>query len=107
MLHQGRSNRGIARALNVSVAAAQKYRKKEASPVPPPKIGRPSSVSSITKRALTRNIDIGKIRSVQEGQKYIEDTQGVHVSVETVRRYVKSEGLKNYVRPCKRKLTRD
>ena len=107
LLQQGKSTSQVARALGISISSAIRIRRHEIESIPPPKMGRPSLVSPSTKRTIAREVDTGKLRTISDVQQYIQSTEGVLVNKETARNYVKSEGLKNYVRPFKRRLTKD
>ncbi|KAF9342683.1 hypothetical protein BGX26_007047, partial [Mortierella sp. AD094] len=106
LLRQGKSTSEVARELDISISSAIRIREGDRENIPEPKMGRPSLVSPTTKRVITREIDTGKLRTIQEVQQYIKSAEQVHVGIETARRYVKSEGLKNYVRPFKPRLTK-
>jgi len=107
LLQKGMSLREVASTLRISVGAVQRIREREKENIPAPKIGRPSKISKRTKVHLARDFDTGKLTSLHDGKKLIQSIEGVQVHTETVRRYLKSQHVKAYIKPKKPKLTKD
>jgi len=64
-------------------------------------------VSKATRMTIARQMRLGKLSSIHEAQRYIEEVDGSHVQERTIRKYLRQEGLKAYVQPRKPDLTKD
>ena len=105
--HHGKSIHEVARALSISIRAAHKIRRAIKEHIPVNKPGRPSKVSGVTKRVLARQFDIGQLGTLQEGQRFVQSTEGVHVDERTIRAYLSSENVDRYLKQKRTDLTDD
>jgi transposase len=106
LMRNGQSARAAAKALGISVSSAIRIQRKDKEDIPPIARGRPAKVHKRTKTLLAKQMKIGTLESIHEAQQFIESTEGVHVHGETVRRYLRNEGVKAFVQPKKPDLTR-
>jgi transposase len=107
LFQHGKTTREAAHELGISASMAGKIRKDNKENLPePPKAGAHCKVSALTKRDLARKFDTGELRTLRDGQHYIESVEGRHVHVESVRNYVEEEGLRSYMRQDRPALTR-
>jgi transposase len=97
LLIQGQSARQVAKTLGISIGSVLNIRKKNKENIPPPTIGRPNKVSPRTKEVLARQFKTGMMSISRDGQRYIQETDGVQVHLQTVRRNLRESGLKAYV----------
>jgi len=107
MLRQGKSHRKISKSLGISVASVSKIRQQDKKNIPAPKMGRSCKVTKKTKEILTRQFNTGKVLTLRQGQQLVQSSEGKHVHVESVRNYLKQQGLRAYIRPKKPDLTAD
>jgi transposase len=107
MLQQGKSVREVATTLNISLGKVSKLRQENQENIPDPKMGAPSKVSKQTQRLLARQFDTGKILTLRDGQRLVKSTEGVQVHIDSIRNYLRQEGLKAYVQQKKPLLTRE
>jgi transposase len=84
-----------------------KVRKQDEKNIPVKKTGRPSKVSKTTKAYLARQYSCGNLLTPRDGQQLIQSTQGVLVHAQSIRNYLRQEGLRAYVQPKKPDLTED
>ncbi len=96
-LIQGHSVREVADSVGISIATAIRIRSDHKENIPPPKRGRPSKIAPETKRVLARQFNIGRLRTLHDGQRFIQATDGVQVHVQTVRRNLRVEGIRAFV----------
>jgi transposase len=107
MLQNGNSARATAMALRISISSAIRIQQQQKENIPSLKKGRHKKVSKATRATMARQMRQGALRSIHEAQQYIESVDGCHVHGETVRRYLRQEGLKAYVKSRKPDLTKD
>jgi transposase len=107
MLRNGNSARATAKALGISISSAVRIQRQQKENIPPLKKGGPMKVSERTRETMARLKREGILRSIHDAQKYIESVEGCRVHGETVRRYLRQEGLNAYVQPRKPDLTKD
>src|SRR5690554_4232313 len=107
MLRNGNSARATAKALGISISSAIRIQQQHKDTIPPVQKGRPTKVSKTTRTTIARQMRQGRLRSIHEVQQYIQSVDGCHVHGETVRRYLRHEGLKAYVQSTKPDLTKD
>lgn len=105
-LRQGKSCQEVSKNLNISISSAQRIRKDDKGNIPVPKGGRPSKVSERTRRTLARDFDTGELETLKEGQQLVESTEGVQVDKRSIRRYLKMENMKTYVKQKRPDLTK-
>ena len=67
--------------------------------------GRKKILSTRTRRKLLRLVTSGQADTAVDVKKSIENNEGIHCSVQTIRNALKEEGLKAYVKPKKPKLS--
>lgn len=106
-LLEGMSIRKAAEKANISIASAGNIQRELKNSIPPPKYGGPSKVSKVTKRVLARNFELGRLGTLQEGQRFIESIERVHVDKRSIKRYLDSEGIKKYLKQRMPDLTQD
>jgi len=106
-LLEGKSFKEVQKSIGISHGALSKIYQDIKENIPIPKPGPPSIASKSTKRYIARLYDTDKLTSLSEGQSLIKSIEGVHVHTETVRKYLKQEGLKGYVKRKKPLLTAD
>lgn len=107
MLRNGNSARATAKALGISISSAVRIQQQQKENIPPLKKGGPMKVSEASRATMARLKREGILKSIHEAQKYIESVEGCRVHGETVRRYLRQEGLNAYVQPRKPGLTKD
>jgi transposase len=107
LLRQGKSIRQVSSAVGISISSAQKIQKEDKENIPAPKIGRPSKGSERAKILLARKFSSGRLRTLREGQQYVQSTGGGRIATATVRSWLRHEGLRAYVCPRKPRLTKE
>jgi len=96
LFQHGKTTREVANELGIPQSTVAKIRKENKENLPePPKAGAHCKVSALTKRDLARKFDTGALRTLRDGQHYIESVEGPHVNVESVRNYLEDEGLRS------------
>lgn len=96
-LNQGHSVREVANSLRISIGSAVNIRNRNKENIPPPKTRSHSKISPRTKEVLARQFNTGHLRTLRDGQRFIQETDGVQVHVETIRRNLRDEGIRAYV----------
>jgi transposase len=104
---QGQSAREVADSLGIGIATAIRIRKDNEENIPPPKMGRPYKVSLKTRGVLGRQINTGQLTSLRDAQRFIQERDGVHVDVETVRRNLRQQKIRAYVQQKRPDLKRN
>lgn len=107
LLQKGQSVGKVSRSVKVSKSSVSKIRRAHEDSIPSPKMGRPSKITKRTKTLLSRQFDIGELLTLRDGQDLVHRVKGVHVDKESIRNYLKQEGLRGYVQRKKRDLTED
>jgi transposase len=95
LLRQGLSTREIAKRIHISRSTVARIRARSQENIPVSKGGRPSKVSKKTKKVLRRKFDIGAFKDLKEGQRLVQEAEGVHVHTRTIRTYL---DMKAYVK---------
>lgn len=101
---QGKTIREVAASVGISIGSAVSIRKADEENLPPPQVGRPRKVTETTRRKIARDLMTGKIKTLTDAQRSIQSTDGGHVHVSTIRRSLRLEGLRAYVRGAKPEL---
>jgi transposase len=94
LLRQGLSTREIANRVHISRSTVARIRAQSQENIPVSKGGRPSKVSKETKKVLRRKFDTGAFKRLDEGQRLVQEVEGVHVHTRTIRNYL---NMKAYV----------
>jgi len=94
LLRQGLSTRKIADRVHISRSTVARIRAQRQLNIPVSKGGRPSKVSKETKKILRRKFDTGAFKRLDEGQRLVQEVEGVHVHTRTIRSYL---NMKAYV----------
>ena len=97
LLMKGRSVRQVAKSVGISVGSAVNIRNKHKENVPPRKKGPCNKITRRTKEVLARQFKEGELKTLRDGQRFLQTTVGVQVGVETIRRNLKQEGIRAYV----------
>ena len=103
LVSQGKSTRQVARELQVSHGFVTKIRLQDKENLPEPTMGRPAKVSKRTRQALktkflTNDFEDENNRYM-EAQEYICSVGEDPVHRETIRRYLRAEGVMARVKP--------
>ncbi|KAF9106236.1 Galactose-3-O-sulfotransferase 3 [Mortierella sp. AM989] len=91
---QGKSAREVAKSLKISLGSALRIRREDKEHIPDPRLGRPSKVSKRTRKALAHKFETGELQDIRDGQRFVQSVDGVWVHEQSIRNYLKSEGLK-------------
>lgn len=97
-LNQGQSVRAVATAVGISVGTVDRIRRRSKENIPPATMGRPKKISPRTKEVLARQYKTGLMSTLRDGQRFVQATDGVQVHVQTVRRHLRKEGIRPYVK---------
>lgn len=106
-LRQGKSTREVSRNLRISVSSVIRVRKEDKENIPEPHPGRPRKISTKTRENLARHFMRGDLRSLKDGQRFVESVEGEHVHITTVQKNLRLEGIRAYTQPNKPKLTQE
>lgn len=104
---QGQSAREVADTLGIGITTAIRIRKDNEKSIPPPKMGRRNKIPLKTRVFLGRQMNTGHLTSLYDAQKFIQETDGVHVHVETVRRNLRRQNIRAYVQQKRPGLKRE
>ena len=97
LLNQGKSSRQVAAMVGSSVGSVLNIRKRIEEDIPLLTAGRPSKISPRTKEVIHRQFNTGELETPKDGQQYIQETDGVHVHVQAVRRVLQESEVGAYV----------
>jgi transposase len=110
LILEGYSCRDIAKKTGVGKSTVDRIMKKVESNKENISNGRPSKLSERNRRSITYQFDSGRMDNAMEATKFINSVISGHVSVDTVRRALKKEGMravvkakKPYLKPAHRK----
>ena len=70
-------------------------------------MGRPNKISLKTRGVLGRQINTGHLTSLRDAQRFIQERNGVHVDVKTVRRNLRQQKIRAYVQQKRPDLKRN
>lgn len=107
MIEDGYSQRQVAIKLNVSRCGIQKIIKNWQNPTQKTvkRGGKKKLISQRTARKIARKVNLGKILTPRQAKLELATETGIRVSESTVRRSLKEQGLKSYVKKKKPSLT--
>jgi transposase len=97
LLIQGQTVRQVATSLEISIGSAVSIKKKNKENIPPSTAGRKNKVPPRTKEVVARLFKTGQMNTLRDGQRFIQEVDGVQVHVQTVRRNLREKGVKAYV----------
>jgi transposase len=110
LLRHGKSTRQVAMTLNVSHGFVTKIRLQDKENIPKPKMGRPIKVSKTTRQALKTkflaNDFNNENQKFEEAQEYICSVGEGPVHRQTIKRYLRAEGVVARVKPDSPFLTK-
>ena len=98
LLDAGYSTRHIARQVGVSVGSVSNICSQHRPDLPKSKGGRPSKISDTTLRHAIRLISTGKVDTAVQASKALQNTSSGSFSDDTMRRALKSVGMKSTVK---------
>lgn len=98
LLDAGQSAKKIAKELHVSIGSVSNLRKHLRPDLPKSKGGRPLKLDDTTIRHAVRLITSGKVDTATQATKMLQNTSSGTFSVSTMRRKLKSVGLKSMVK---------
>lgn len=104
MLKENRSSRQISSKLAVSHSTVNRIRSQHVPEVSKSKAGRPKKISATTERWMVREITSGKVDNAAQLKRQVRRLMGTHLSIDTVRRSLKKQGLKAAVKKKRPRL---
>lgn len=96
-LMEGKSTRKVARNLGVSIGTSVNIRKEIKENIPSSKPGPLPKISERTMRLVARNYHAGELKTLHDAQQFIQQRDGVHVQIETVRTNLRKRRVKAFV----------
>ena len=105
MLQRGVGVREVSRSLHVGVGTIHRLRKKFVSTIELSHGGRPRKLTPAMERSCVLDMTRGKLNIVVEATKNVQESFGMQVCVETVRRALRRGGLQLQVKQRKPRLS--
>ncbi|KAG0268245.1 hypothetical protein DFQ27_007213 [Actinomortierella ambigua] len=101
LLAEGNSIENVRKQVRMSHTTVHRIRATSKENIPPCKPGPPAAASERTKKLLARKFATGQFTRLEQGQQLIHDVEGKDVGKACIKKYLRQQGVKAYVKQKK------